>query len=719
MSRAPGLSEVFGYTDERCFQAEVKADKQVSVALMGCTGTGGGDRQREANLQVLARLAPDVVMNLGDLGYTGMGEALVNALSCQPGCLDDGISNHQQLQSQLIDPVDRDGLSATIFFLLVGNHELNIHGLRSDKLARLSQSFLFTPSPALALNRRAVRQGQRNIHKLEGFAGIDEVNFEPKLINPNVELGDQSKVRKFQMMKDGYYTLQTRAHGAAVSAVDLETICLNTCTLPYDPAQIAWLIETINKSYAKHIILAGHHPFEAQTVGKRRFKEIDGEMYAEACAALHPEEAEQIRWRFKQLTALSRGPGHGDILAYIWSEEIWPKLSPGKRELIRAVMVAHDHHTAVSIGAHGIPQFVMGGGAGDKLDKPTYATHDPHCLYAKNESAVATVTVEGDQLVIEAVAGDPKNTGKTIPRFNAQIRQPTIDRPHKVVLDHTSTSKEDAGVMHRIGFRSDANGYGIDRAEKVKPTEPYVDRSVIEVTKEKSTLSRHQSLFDELETKLNELANSLKLSQVTLNGFKDSYEKNSRFKQLVDLLIDCRSFMYRLGKFYVKFPHEKDQVEQVLRSLISLIESIKAKVAHNSLQLQNIAFSQGDLGGHRSKLKQLVSQYGSRNLLLFDVIGASVLLILIIALFRVMVLSGDIKQQPESPASVTAGIGNSILVLLMTWFVQGICRWKVRPAVEDQFGNQLRRFVSGVVDVLEELQQPVQQAPSNYGTLDA
>ena len=716
------LQEWIRRADERLFHCVFAEGESVDLMIVGCLGTGENDKHMQASLRAMSESSPGLVANIGDLGYTGVGLAIKNLLRGRSGFIDDGISDGYQLHAQLIAPADKENLKNTLFLLTVGNHELNIHGVRFIKLALLTWSFLFTRRPALAANYAAVQQGALNLRNLEGFIGIGEDHFMHEPLNPQVKLNDGSTERKFQMMKNGYYRLRSRKTGAGLATVNLETFFLNTCTLPYDLEQIQWVIDAINESPAVHIIIACHHPIEASTVGKRRFNSNDGLMYAEANCALHPEKISEIKWRYRQLVALSRGPGHCDLLAYVWAQEILPKLSIEKRRLIRALFVAHDHFTAVSIGEHGIPQFVVGGGGGDKLNKPKYSRLDPRCIYAKKETGIAKVVIQDDAVLVSIFAGHPDSSETMdcrLSRCEVTLTQPMEDNSHSLEMIYTSHSFPDAGAHHRIRYRPQGeNGYFIERAERLLPQDPYQIMTTSAHTDEQRTQPLVPQLCAQLQDKLTQLAGHLGLAAKTPIAIRGECDTNLRFKQLFDLLSSCRIFMYRLNQFHAKSLGNGDRVESILRTLLACIKVINDAIQENS-QLRNFVLTSNQTIDCHQQLKKINKKFSSNQLTVFDVIGGITLFLIAAAMIRCLFFSGDFAQKPKPIThSLANTIGYSVLTAAVLWLVQGVGRWKFRPKFENNFGVQLKKFVNEVMDSLEALQEPVVEHDNTYGTFN-
>lgn len=220
-------------------------------------------------------------------------------------------------------------------------------------------------------------------------------------------------------------------------------------------------------------------------------------------------------------------------------------------------------------------------------------------------------------------------------------------------------------------------------------------------------------LFIELQHELDKLAIYLQLATKTPAALAGSYNADMRFKQIFDLLSNCRVFMYRLGKFYAKSWGNGQQVEQVLRTIIFSIGSINR--AAQGIQVKALVLDGAEMYEYKQQLKELNKHYGSSRLTVFDVLGCAVLFLITAVMIRFLFFAGDIDEQPKVAVTPTTALGYSVLTAVMVWLIQGVARWKIRPKVENNFGVRLREFVGETLGILEELTKPILEEVT-YGT---
>jgi hypothetical protein len=750
----PVIESVYD-VDERVFTVSYSGDPdQLNVGIVGCTGTGPGDRHLQENIAGLKYHNPDFVILNGDLGYGGW---------------DDGIKTERQLRDQLVDLMD--GYDGAVY-MGWGNHEYRMHGARFAKLKDLEKAFIGTTRFSDGAYKASIGKGVSDVEKLQAFVDNQRngEHYAHAPANPTVRVGEyHPEESKFRSKKDGYYSISCKATDAD-DRITREYIVINTNTLSYDEAQKAWLRKRIATSTAEELIIVGHHPMVMKTVGKRRESQIDGQMYADANAKMafdavntldyvgRPGDERQARQaaydrvqdQYRQMKAKS-APGHGDILHHIWEQEILgqlkqepvvqpeagldelvmdaappePKLGvEGLRpQLLKMTYVcAHDHYTSVGVGDHGIPCGTYGGGGSDKEGKPKYDRMDDRNLYGEGGHGYTlhTHTAEGASVMNThyGVRGEPSVINQppvrvTMATHLQQIEEDeaaesdsegeAADYVRITTVEYTSRERQTNGYVMTNSCHTelDEDLVGanlISREQQLLREEPRYRQPTVGVSDALHCSVVGSQAINEFERELDLLAENLPGLNSTPEEFATQCREDPEFKRLVDMINDCRHFICRLREQLFDAGVKTAKVEHIANTLRGVIKAIREAPDH--------VLTAAVVHEHRRGLSKLASKYESTKDTKADIIYAIMALIAVALIFRLVFMTGGITEfNLRDDITLNEALETGLPTVAGQWLALGAYRWKGRPPLKSDFFVQLGKFVDRMKSAVRQCEE--------------
>jgi hypothetical protein len=445
---------------------------------------------------------------------------------------------------------------------------------------------------------------------------------------------------------------------------------------------------------------------QEKTLGKRRYKKEDGYMYAEAMAEIatldkntkaDKTQARQAVWdRFEILHGLS-GSGHGDQLHYVWEQEVLSHVAPDKKQKIACSVAAHDHFTAV-VG----DQITLGGGGGGKLDKPVY-TDDPRCLYSAKESAFGVQTVVEGELVTSLVKGLLEGHLSNV----AEVRTSLVDmsgpgnpRLASTEVAYVSKDKESLNVHKRNFYENRVDGCRVTRYEAQSVDELNNEEVSLWQTYTDKADSLLKSLFSDLDSEIDMFAQRIGLKTIAPQAFR---EGGANLKNLHEMLISMRDFMYELRKEAIAKPKQDKEFERLTRDLIALVKFYNQHLGRSEIN-QFALPRDAEILRHITALKKFMKQNASSGVISSIILPLFIILSTVIVLVKLFYGNDIAFHTPESPLSDAAKIATLVGTLYA-----GQMGGRIQHAkVESQFDVKLGHFLSNLIKVTQNFRTAVE-----------